>query len=125
MSRPHVLRIPRSDEDEGSFVLVHVQPSSSKKARPLDVRIVATEGTSPYVVTCKSINSRFIFNCNLKFHLNLNLQSNTPRKTPGEPGSLGKTLVTISHAFRKTLPMSCFLPPPHKLKSGTNSMTKQ
>ncbi|KAI6356807.1 hypothetical protein MCOR25_007848 [Pyricularia grisea] len=53
MSRPHVLRIPRSDEDEGSFVLVHVQPSSSKKARPLDVRIVATEGTSPYVVTLK------------------------------------------------------------------------
>ncbi|TLS23206.1 uncharacterized protein PpBr36_06287 [Pyricularia pennisetigena] len=53
MSRPHVLRIPRSDEDEGSFVLIHVQPSSSKKARPLDVRIVATEGTSPYVVTLK------------------------------------------------------------------------
>ncbi|TLD33257.1 hypothetical protein PspLS_00813 [Pyricularia sp. CBS 133598] len=53
MSRPHVLRIPRSDEEEGSFVLVHVQPSSSKKARPLDVRIVATEGTSPYLVTLK------------------------------------------------------------------------
>lgn len=40
-----VLRIPRSD-DPTTFVLVHV--SRSGKA-PLDLKLVATEGESPYV----------------------------------------------------------------------------
>lgn len=50
MSLSHVLRIARSDDDDSSFVLVHVTPSSAKNTKPLDVKLVATEGENPYVV---------------------------------------------------------------------------
>ena len=42
---PRILRFPRSDET-GSFVLVHV---SCTGPAPLDLRLTATEGESPYV----------------------------------------------------------------------------
>lgn len=47
---PHVVRIPRSDED-GAFVLVRVSPSAA--SGPLDVKLAATEGVAPYVLTRK------------------------------------------------------------------------
>ncbi|KIH94964.1 hypothetical protein SPBR_03716 [Sporothrix brasiliensis 5110] len=47
----HVVRMPRSDE-EGSFVLVRVSPSGSA-SRPLNVRLVATEGVAPYVLALR------------------------------------------------------------------------
>lgn len=47
----HVLRIPRSDE-EGSFVLARAT-ASSQASKPLDVRLVATEGESPYSVSLR------------------------------------------------------------------------
>ncbi|KAL2116831.1 hypothetical protein VTJ04DRAFT_8999 [Mycothermus thermophilus] len=42
----HIIRIPRTDED-GSFVLGEVTPSGSK---PLNLKLVATEGEEPYVL---------------------------------------------------------------------------
>ncbi|KLU83450.1 hypothetical protein MAPG_02510 [Magnaporthiopsis poae ATCC 64411] len=50
MPLTHVLRIARSDGGGSLFVLVHVTPSSTKNAKPLDVKLVATEGENPYVV---------------------------------------------------------------------------
>lgn len=50
MASYHVLRIPRSD-DEGDFVLVNVTPSADPSA--LDLRLLATEGESPYILDCK------------------------------------------------------------------------
>jgi len=44
-----VLRLPRHD-DESSFVLVHV---SSAGPRPLDVKLIGTEGSVPYVASLK------------------------------------------------------------------------
>ncbi len=47
MASPVVLRITRSDADShDSYILVHV---SSAGPGPLDVRLVATEGSHPYV----------------------------------------------------------------------------
>ena len=47
MSSPsHILRIPRIDIDDESFVLVHV---TSDGTSPLDLKLVATEGDHPYV----------------------------------------------------------------------------
>ncbi|KAL2265555.1 hypothetical protein VTJ83DRAFT_6655 [Remersonia thermophila] len=46
MAPSHIIRIPRTDE-EGSFILGEVAPSGSK---PLNVKLVATEGEAPYVL---------------------------------------------------------------------------
>lgn len=47
MNREIILRIPRSDS-EGEFVLVNV---SSQGSSDLDVKLLATEGESPYVTS--------------------------------------------------------------------------
>ncbi|KAL1903639.1 hypothetical protein Sste5346_000268 [Sporothrix stenoceras] len=47
----HVVRIPRSDE-VGSFVLARVSPSGPA-SRPLNARLVATEGEAPYVLSLR------------------------------------------------------------------------
>lgn len=47
MASEHVLRVPRSD-NEGEFVVVNV---SSNGNSPLDLKLLATEGESPYVTT--------------------------------------------------------------------------
>lgn len=47
MATEHILRVPRSDS-EGDFVLVNV---SSNGKSPLDLKLLATEGESPYVTT--------------------------------------------------------------------------
>ena len=49
MAVEHILRIPRSDS-EGDFVLVNV---SSNGPGPLDLKLLATEGESPYVAESK------------------------------------------------------------------------
>ena len=51
MAARHVLKIPRSDE-KGSFIIVQVSPDGPV-SRPLNLKLVATEGSSPYVLTCK------------------------------------------------------------------------
>lgn len=47
-----VLRIPCQDRD-APFVLVHVNGSPGGSSRPLDLTLVGTEGTFPYLFTCK------------------------------------------------------------------------
>ncbi|MDI1487828.1 MAG: hypothetical protein OHK93_007101 [Ramalina farinacea] len=49
MAAAQVLRVPRIDS-EGDFVLVNVSSNGSK---PLDLKIEATEGESPYITTIK------------------------------------------------------------------------
>lgn len=49
MASPHIIRVPRTDED-GANVLGQVTASGSK---PLNVKVVATEGEEPYVVKCE------------------------------------------------------------------------
>ncbi|KAK1772496.1 hypothetical protein QBC33DRAFT_12733 [Phialemonium atrogriseum] len=46
MTTTHVLRIPRTDEEQG-FILVQVTSAGS---RDLDIKLVATEGFAPYMV---------------------------------------------------------------------------
>ncbi|KAL1841412.1 hypothetical protein VTJ49DRAFT_7089 [Mycothermus thermophilus] len=46
MAPSHIIRIPRTDK-EGSFILGEVTQSGSK---PLNVKLVATEGEAPYVL---------------------------------------------------------------------------
>ena len=48
MTTTHVLRIPRTDEEQG-FILVQVTSAGS---RDLDIKLVATEGFAPYMVKC-------------------------------------------------------------------------
>jgi len=51
----NVLHIPRSD-DEGAPVLLQIVPAPSASAsRPLDARLVGTEGEAPYVLSRKSV----------------------------------------------------------------------
>jgi len=45
MAPEHILRLPRSDS-EGDYVLVNIM---SNGASPLDLRLLATEGESPYI----------------------------------------------------------------------------
>ena len=45
-SSPRVLKIARSDVDDHSCILLHV---SSDGPAPLDLRLLATEGSNPYV----------------------------------------------------------------------------
>lgn len=47
MASEHILRVPRSDS-EGDFVLVNVAANGSS---PLDLKLLATEGESPYITT--------------------------------------------------------------------------
>ena len=47
MMSEHILRVPRADS-EGDFVIVNVASNGSS---PLDLRLLATEGESPYVTT--------------------------------------------------------------------------
>ena len=49
---PVVLRLPRLDppEDESEFVLVHV---SSAGRRPLDLKLIGTQGSDVFSVSCK------------------------------------------------------------------------
>jgi hypothetical protein len=53
MAPSQVLRFSRSDE-ESSFVLVQVVSTGS---RPLDLRLVGTEGEAPYVAICKLVRT--------------------------------------------------------------------
>lgn len=46
MAPEKVLKIPRTDQD-AAFVLVHV---ATKGSKPLDLKLVGTEGAAPY--TC-------------------------------------------------------------------------
>lgn len=46
MAPEHILFLPRSDSDEEAYVLVNV---SSGGPSPLDLRLLATEGDSPYI----------------------------------------------------------------------------
>lgn len=57
MTKTHVLRIPRTDEEQ-SFVLVEVTSAGSKD---LDLKLVATEGFAPYVVKCACLRCRASF----------------------------------------------------------------
>ena len=50
MGPEHILRIPRSDS-EGEYVVVSVTTNGSS---PLDLRVVGTEGESPYVTISES-----------------------------------------------------------------------
>lgn len=50
MASTRVVKFPRSD-DASSFILVQITPKGSK---PLDVKLVGTEGEEPYVASCKS-----------------------------------------------------------------------
>ncbi len=45
MASEHVLRLPRSDS-VGDYVLVNVTSNGSS---PLDLKLLATEGESPYI----------------------------------------------------------------------------
>ena len=56
MASEHILRIARSDS-EGDFVLVNI---SSNGDRPLDVKLLATEGESPYITTSKLTNINYV-----------------------------------------------------------------
>lgn len=49
MASEKILRIARSDS-EGDYVLVNV---SSNGASPVDLKLLATEGESPYILKCK------------------------------------------------------------------------
>lgn len=58
MTTEYILRVPRSDS-EGDFVLVNVT-SNGKSA--LDLKLLATEGESPYIttselITCSTLDS--------------------------------------------------------------------
>lgn len=66
MASSRVLRIPQSEVD-GAFVLVQVTSSGSKA---LDLKLVATEGESPYVVKRESSSllpiTRLLMKCAVK-----------------------------------------------------------
>ena len=55
MSQQYVLRIPRIDLEDGSYVLVNIQPGSPSA---LDAKLIGTEGTAAYVTLSQSIISR-------------------------------------------------------------------
>ncbi|WYZ36564.1 hypothetical protein EsH8_II_000070 [Colletotrichum jinshuiense] len=61
MTPEHVLRFPRSDS-EGAFVIVQVTPTRSK---PLDVKLVGTDGAEPYAVSLRhdKVASLRVKNC--------------------------------------------------------------
>lgn len=48
MATTRVIKLPR-DDDESAHVLIQV---ASKGSKPLDVKLVGTEGEAPYVATC-------------------------------------------------------------------------
>lgn len=53
MAPSQVLRFARTDDD-ASFVLVQ---ATAAGPRPLDLKLIGTEGDAPYVVQCKSFSS--------------------------------------------------------------------
>lgn len=55
MASEHVLRLPRTDSP-GDYILLN---TSSHGSNPLDLRLLATEGTEPYVKICKRLLSLF------------------------------------------------------------------
>ena len=55
MTSEHILRVPRSDS-EGDFVLVKVSTNGSL---PLDLKLLATEGTNPYICLSKIYTNLF------------------------------------------------------------------
>lgn len=46
----HILRVPLSDSSEDAHVLINV---TSTGPSPLDLKLLATEGTAPYIATSK------------------------------------------------------------------------
>lgn len=48
MTASRVIKLPR-DDDESAYVLIQVVQKGSK---PLDVKLVGTEGAAPYATTC-------------------------------------------------------------------------
>jgi hypothetical protein len=54
MAPKRVLKFSQTD-NESSFVLVQVSPKGSK---PLDLKLVATEGEAPYVCSCEFVPAR-------------------------------------------------------------------
>ena len=49
MASEHVLRIARTDS-KGDYVLLNI---SSNGSTPLDLKLLATEGTAPFIKICK------------------------------------------------------------------------
>lgn len=47
----HILRVPLSDASEDAYVLIN---ASSNGPSPLDLKLLATEGTAPYIATSKN-----------------------------------------------------------------------
>lgn len=70
-----VLRFARSD-DTSSFVLLQVTPKGS---RPLDLKLVGTEGEAPYVASCKSFHfpSSRLMQCQIPVDVKLPLSALT------------------------------------------------
>lgn len=52
MNSEQILRIARSDSEDG-YVLVHI---SSAGALPFDLKLLATEGESPYILNSNLIS---------------------------------------------------------------------
>lgn len=52
MSYEHILKILRSDAEENEYVLVNVQSNGPK---PLDLKLVATDGDVPYISTSEPL----------------------------------------------------------------------
>lgn len=48
MAASRVIKLPR-DDDESTYALIQVIQKGSK---PLDVKLVGTEGEAPYVTSC-------------------------------------------------------------------------
>lgn len=48
----HILRVPISDSSEDAYVLINV---TSNGPSPLDLKLLATEGTAPYIATSKAL----------------------------------------------------------------------
>jgi hypothetical protein len=40
-------------QDDASFVLLNVAPATGGSSRPLDVKLIGTEGAAPYFLECK------------------------------------------------------------------------
>lgn len=65
-----IIRIPRTDTNqEDDFILGEVThsgaggSSAGRASKPLNLKIVATEGEEPYALTCKSPISRDYLRC--------------------------------------------------------------
>jgi hypothetical protein len=74
---PVVFRLPRVDppEDESEFVLVHV---SSAGRRPLDLKLIGTENSTEFSVSCKvaTRSTAARLTLGLQFHAFVNEEAN-------------------------------------------------